>query len=881
MKKILLSLVFIFSLSILQAQHAFVEQDVFNSLASVNSNTLIPVFIVMDDVVDIDAVNDNFKNSNTPVKKRPQVVMQLLKAKANATQPELIEFIENSTFPYANIQRFWITNTISVNASPELIEELSYLESVGMIASNFPQYGLIEPTKGDKSQAKSVGGIEPGLAAIGAPEMWALGYTGNGRIAMTFDTGTWPEHPALENRYLPNRMPLASTWFGYDSPVPVDKSSSHGTHVSGIMLGLDSAMSDTIGVAPRAYLIATDPIVSNLADVKPLSELMLGFEWAMNPDGDETTSNDIPDVINNSWGRDNSVVDQDWTTCPELVASVMSAVQAAGIANVFSAGNEGPDPMTIGVPHNINTGLVNSFTVAAVNGNVASNWPVATFSSRGPSLCGGEGSLLIKPEVSAPGVNVRSSVGNGEYDEFSGTSMASPHVSGAILLLKEAFPYLSGEDLMLALYYSATDLGATGEDNTFGMGMINVKDAFDYLSETNTPVPPAIPGVDLELLSIDQPSDNVLCSVTETGLIPIITIRNNGLNDITGISVNMQFTDGSVSNYTDSELELLAGVDTQIELPQLSLPNNPEHELHIWIEPIEDEYDTFNNHNVSRFKSLPVIVNNIFSEDFENGLNPETWTVLNADANITWDTLSGVLQANGELGTAAWMNHRDYTLIASQKDYLLSPIINAPVTTEGYNGAYVSFDLFYRKKSNNSFTTDTLVVSVRQECNTGEIYNTELFRKGGDDLYTVIEGPSPNLPQDIVEWVNFVLEIPLVNETDPSLYVTFESINRRGNNLLIDNVNIEILGSVGLNEAKGPKLSLFPNPAKDSFTINAENLNSAETLAVIDIHGRKVIEQNISSSQNNFNVSALAKGVYMVSVRWEDGKQSMTKLVIQ
>ena len=881
MKKVLLAFLFISSLSISQAQHAFVEQDVINYLASAEENTLIPIFIVMDDAVDIEALNDNFKYNNTPVKKRPQVVMQLLKAKANATQPELIEFIENSGLPYANIQRYWITNTIAMEASAALIEELSYLESVGLIASNFPQYGLIEPTKGDKSQAKSVGGIEPGLAAIGAPEMWALGYTGNGRIALTFDTGTWPDHPALENRYLPNRMPLLATWFGYDSPVPVDKSSSHGTHVSGIMLGLDSAMADTIGVAPRAYLIATDPIVSNLADVKPLSELMLGFEWAMNPDGDETTSNDVPDVINNSWGRDNSVVDQDWTTCPELVATVMSAVQAAGIANVFSGGNEGPDPMTIGVPHNINTGLVNSFTVAAVNGNVASNWPVAAFSSRGPSLCGGEGSLLIKPEVSAPGVNVRSSVGSGEYDEFSGASMASPHVSGAILLLKEAFPYLSGEDLMLALYYSATDLGAAGEDNTFGMGMINVKDAFDYLSETNIPVAPASPNVDLELLSIDQPANSILCSVTETGLVPIITVRNNGLNDITGITLKMQFTGGAESTYSDSELELIAAADTQIQLPELILPNDPEHELHIWIESIEDEYDTFNNHNVSRFKSLPVIVNNIFTEDFENGLNAETWTVLNADANITWDTLPGVLQSNGELGTAAWMNHRDYTLIASQKDYLLSPIINAPVTAEGYNGAYVSFDLFYRKKSNNSFTTDTLVVSVRQECNTGEIYNTELFRRGGEDLYTVIEGPSPNLPQDIVEWVNFVLEIPLVNETDPSLYVTFESINRRGNNLLIDNVNIELQQALGLDELEGPTISLFPNPAQESFTIEAEYLDNAETLTIIDIHGRKVIQQSVSTSQNNFNVSALAKGVYMVSVRWEDGKQSITKLVIQ
>src|SRR5690606_17277289 len=122
----------------------------------------------------------------------------------------------------------------------------------------------------------------------------------------------------------------------------------------------------------------------------------------------------IPDVINNSWGRDNTVVNQDWSPCSEVVIPVISAVQAAGIANVFSAGNEGPGVSTLGVPHNINTGLVNSFTVGAVNGNEPTGL-IASFSSRGPSLCGGEGSILIKPEVSAPGVNVRSAIQNGGY----------------------------------------------------------------------------------------------------------------------------------------------------------------------------------------------------------------------------------------------------------------------------------------------------------------------------------------------------------------------------------------------------------------------------------------------------------------------------------
>ncbi|MEZ4847463.1 MAG: S8 family serine peptidase [Bacteroidia bacterium] len=70
--------------------------------------------------------------------------------------------------------------------------------------------------------------------------------------------------------------------------------------------------------------------------------------------------------------------------------------------------------------------------------------------------------LLIKPEVSAPGTSVRSSIPGGAYDQKTGTSMSAPHVTGAILLLKEAFPYLSRADIKLALC-SATDLGAPGK----------------------------------------------------------------------------------------------------------------------------------------------------------------------------------------------------------------------------------------------------------------------------------------------------------------------------------------------------------------------------------------------------------------------------------
>ena len=228
---------------------------------------------------------------------------------------------------------------------------------------------------------------------------------------------------------------MAQCWDGYFSDTPNGHISDHGTHTLGTMAGLVPETNDTIGIAFEAYWIANDFVTSTVETLPPIAEMITSFEWALNPDGDLTTSYDVPDVINNSWRWYNEM---DTFQCSGYAVELMNVIEAAGIANIFSAGNNGPDNDGVRSPQRINSNLVNTFCVGSINAN-DTQYPISTFSCRGPTQCPGEGSLAIYPEVVAPGQNVRSAWGTDSYNSISGTSMASPHVSGAVLLLKKHF----------------------------------------------------------------------------------------------------------------------------------------------------------------------------------------------------------------------------------------------------------------------------------------------------------------------------------------------------------------------------------------------------------------------------------------------------------
>jgi len=275
--------------------------------------------------------------------------------------------------------------------------------------------------------------VQENLAAIHADEAWALGVMGEGIVVAGQDTGYDWTHPALKSHYRGwdgQRADHDYNWHDAwdDAVVPFD-ADAHGTHTMGTVLGDDGAGNRT-GVAPGAQWIGCRNMRRGFGNPGAYAECMEFFLAPYPHGGDPFAEGEVrlaPHVINNSWGC------PDFEGCfPDTLKPAVEALRAAGIMMVVSAGNDGPACATaIEVPANYNA----VFSVGAVS----NDGDIVGFSSRGPV----DG--LIKPDVTAPGAYVRSSVPGGEYRWAGGTSMAGPHVAGLVALLWSANPTLAGD----------------------------------------------------------------------------------------------------------------------------------------------------------------------------------------------------------------------------------------------------------------------------------------------------------------------------------------------------------------------------------------------------------------------------------------------------
>ncbi len=822
-------------------------------------NRFLPIRVEFATTVDFEALEAWFTSKQTPARERPRIVNRLLMKQAQTTQAGartlLRTFDENEV---RSIHSFYITNVMVMVVKPEAIFALAQLPDVTYVdwaGDAFLAHDPVIESRAHKTAA--VNGTEPGLRAVNAPAMWELGYTGRGRVVYNYDTGVWPTHPAFKDRFLGNFAPLSQSWYGLLSDYPDGRISNHGTHTLGTIAGLDTTTNDTIGVAFGAYWMANDFVASTVADLPPLARMIEAFEWALNPDGDTATSDDVPDVINNSWRwRD----DPDTVHCGGFVVQLMNAIEAAGIANVFSGGNSGPNNTTVNSPQRINTSVVNTFSVGSVDGNQPFPHPISSFSTRGPTQCLGSGSLSIHPEVVAPGQNVRSAWGTNAYHTISGTSMAAPHVSGAVLLLKEAFPQLTGAQLLQALYTTAIDMGVSGEDNTYGNGLIDVHAAYQLLTLSHTPVNPNKVHWDVAIKEVSSAEGGEV--VCKTPFNPGIVVQNLGDSAIRTVRLTywldgVMGTSSPVSISTPN-LQARGDVDTLFIPGGVDLPMNRDYVLTVQVELNKTEYDVINNQRIMRFNkrgtaALP------FYEDFEAGISEAAWYLKNEDALISWDTVS--IQGWPGNNTAAYLNFSDYLPRESQRDELWGaalPLPDVPVLG-------LSFDLAYQSPGTIALTQDTFKIYASTDC--GKTYPHLLYNKAGADLGTTGVLGGNFEPVSRADWRREHIDLsPFAGR---EILLSFVGINRKGNNLYLDNISVYegLWDPFSLPEARLNVFSLHPNPAKEAVQISSL-LKHENPLRVqlIDANGRKVGQPKTIKANDYIEVSKLTGGLYFIKI---------------
>jgi len=383
----------------------------------------------------------------------------------------------------AEFRPYWIANMVWVRGDLEVVRIIAERDDVLRVSAN-PSVPLQKLPPEPRGDPEAPDAVEWGITKTGAPSAWALGIKGLGVVVAGQDTGYDWDHPALKGKYRGWNGSVAShdyNWHdaihsgggscGANSPVPCDDD-SHGTHTMGTMVG-DDGGPNQIGMAPQAKWIGCRNMDQGNGTPATYSECFQWFVAPTNLAGLDPDPTKAPHVINNSWGCPPS----EGCTDPLVLKTVVENPRAAGIVVVVSAGNSGSSCGSVSDPPAIYEA---SFAVGATDSSDA----IASFSSRGAVTVDGSGRL--KPDVSAPGVGVRSSVPGGGYASFSGTSMAGPHVAGHVALLLSARPQWKGqvgvvEDRIALSAVPRTSAQTCGgvpgsevPNNTFGWGRIDV-----------------------------------------------------------------------------------------------------------------------------------------------------------------------------------------------------------------------------------------------------------------------------------------------------------------------------------------------------------------------------------------------------------------------
>lgn len=393
----------------------------------------------------------------------------------------------------ARVRPLWISSFVGADLTPDLVRAIAARPEVDHVNWN-PKADVFLGARASRLDAApdapaiTADEIECGTDRIRAPEVWSsLGVTGAGAVVAVIDTGVCYTHPDIANQIWVNPgedlnqngvvMDAADVngidddgngfvddFIGWDFDVndnnPNDDSNGHGSHCAGTVGG-DGASGTQAGVAPDVKIMPVRVGVTFADEVDVWSAMQYAAE-----NGADAISMSL------GWPHNQNPDRATWRANSENTINL-------GTAMVIAAGNEGSgsEPDNVRTPGDVPRVI----TVGATDCSDG----IAGFSSRGPVTWQGIAPYddhpyppgLVKPDVSAPGVDTKSHNFCSGYTLMSGTSMATPHTAGAVALMVSANPALTHDEIKATLESTAVELGAPGKDNEFGSGRIDAYEA--------------------------------------------------------------------------------------------------------------------------------------------------------------------------------------------------------------------------------------------------------------------------------------------------------------------------------------------------------------------------------------------------------------------
>ena len=450
-------------------------------LKDYKDDDFVDVIIKLKKQVDVSKIKDVVKKENVNASKeeiqneiRKDMVDKSIKLKEDS-QKSIIEILERGKKDgnVKNYEQFFIINCINVVCKKEVLVKISKMSDVEKISINkkvkIPKLPNNVPEDRNALFSMEKKHIPWNLKMISADKAQKeVENSNNDVVVAIIDSGVDGSHPAIKNNYRGNDKNLKRySWYNVVTEKTGDKEEpyddrGHGTHVCGTILG--QRENSLLGVCPSAKWMAVKVFDSN--GETDNAKLLKAGEWIMAPKDENGTPHTemAPKVVNNSWGGNST---------DGFYQDMVKKWREAGIFPVFSAGNvsqfnDGGED-SIGTPA--------SYPEAYAVGAIRQDEIVAKFSLRGKSNY----TENFKPDIVAPGVNILSSIPNGKYTIYTGTSMASPHVTGVVCLMLKANPNLSVDQIEKILNETATPLKdnnyTTTPNHGYGHGKVDALNA--------------------------------------------------------------------------------------------------------------------------------------------------------------------------------------------------------------------------------------------------------------------------------------------------------------------------------------------------------------------------------------------------------------------